>query len=1779
MHSAVCMNIQSINNSNHTLYFCIYLVYSLQRRQWRLPMPTIALYAIQSVYDHACLNGNSKPCSTVTSSLCSNAINTFHTTSHIFIKAMSLESPEVSSYTPKVAAFCLVMGGLSLSILNSLSGNLANIDKYIASRHWSFLKADDGNYLHYLRYFRLIICSLIFMCPVAYAVWVGTLFYYQNSKDGSMIAPVAVLMVGLAIMCSCLGIFYVKWHNYRLSCTSTIFFTIGAASFFIYQLCGNFLDVTKRSFFGISAVFISYNAVLFMIVVFLNSGKRAVNFMDILSDKVPIKSENNIMDAKQEFAQQIAAQEANKDYVVTKEEIDDFFTVKEEKAPLLGGGLIRRFSTMSSSMQSTLTLIIYACSVGVLVGYAFIVYESTEEYKLGFITLIAVLTTDTIMYSFYYVGVSQSVLQLCFMSIVFRVCLFGFGGTYWYYGYCLLYGILGVIVCGNIAAKYFPLMDALQASYSDPSNPSVLSSKYLRDLMKTPEFILIYSTVLFTILTIAVGVADPDGVPLPSLSSSTTEYPYWSFALLAFGVVILSYLLMAIVRILIRRKQQIIDNVHVYFFVEFLDLFWIHIYLCYGLFILGGLIAYGLSDDPTYLICACFLPMAAILLIYVYIYYSANDYHVLKDIKAENTKRRYLKKTKSRKATLQRQTMDARGVVVEDYKNSQEDGPPSEPPKSPVMSPMRGNTLHKNVLALQNTPSLSQPMSRGNAPANALELALQETQATDELEDWRETHNVFTAFFAGKLHGNDYRVIFGCIGIVIMLFLNSLILQLTNDYDNSWYGVTLGFLLFDTFLVLAGTFKHLRTDLRLSLGNIIVVSLGIILHVVYGIIYFMGQESADLDIHNNLVWIWTYVIFVPAFIAILTGLYKWYAKKWAINVYTIVMTAIVVVLAILFMIFVWNRYGSIGGIIVLVLTALSGYGAVLTYFYAANNYFLPHLFYMINIILFCLAACAVMVASWVIDDFVPFIGFSVTYGIIVGGGLIYFFVKLVNSCRDYQTAPVFISPYVFPTFIYNPHRKTSISYNFHTIGLYLSICLTIFWGILLSIYVQPMHYGISVTCFAVIVIAFMTFFLITYTSIKLQECQEFISSKVLSKSWLKAKKRFIENQNALCLDELASYKELQDAQQAVFTRRGTAISGKIRLSSQEVLNVDVTRLTNKQQEDILFDIEKEMRERYYDEIQLMIDFQLMCMIGAIHYQLKFQKKIADFLKAKEGKLLMFGIEIKYKAIADPAVRHSIIMSQVERLTPHQRVKYDELLEEFEAELEEQRKKNEEIERQAKEAEEARMRKIMELEREKQRQKEEAAMATDLPIEKMPDSLEKYKKIKEKYKGSIFVDTQFPANEQSLGESVKTRAGGWKQADPSMILYEKGICAMDVKQGLLGDCYYLSAISVLGEKYVQQCIENVKDEEKCGAYCVRFFKGGEEKEYVIVDCQFPTLPGSDQWAFAKSEDKNELWPMVLEKAYAKLYGSYENIEGGKVQYALADLTGGAPEQIKLENVADNLDEFWKKIYEYYKDGYLMGAGTPEHPNGDMAISMTGIVQGHAYSVLELAEFENEKLIKLRNPHGSRGAEWMGDWCDGSPMWSEAAKTLLKYEEKDDGAFWMSLQDFVSEYANLYVCRIFDDKWKFMAQSGVWEGKTAAGLPCRANRGAKIENNPHYLLRVTRPCTMFVKLTQKEKLNMFNGKESIYFLIANNDGERVNRVSSDITVASSYPPTNLITVSSEVILDSSFTYPIDLTVMVSTMAGGPQVKSSYTLKVYCTDKNFTLTPMDQTYSDYF
>ena len=112
-----------------------------------------------------------------------------------------------------------------------------------------------------------------------------------------------------------------------------------------------------------------------------------------------------------------------------------------------------------------------------------------------------------------------------------------------------------------------------------------------------------------------------------------------------------------------------------------------------------------------------------------------------------------------------------------------------------------------------------------------------------------------------------------------------------------------------------------------------------------------------------------------------------------------------------------------------------------------------------------------------------------------------------------------------------------------------------------------------------------------------------------------------------------------------------------------------------------------------------------------------------------------------------------------------------------------------------------------------------------------------------------------------------------------------------------------------------------------------------------------------------------------------------------------------------------------MVEWNKRGSHLIAGSPE--GSHFKKNKDGIVQGHAYNILDVVEFHGVQLLKLRNPWGEQ--EWKGDWSAESSMWKKYPAVASKCNfDKDrtqtDGVFWMLFKDFTSNYAQLYLSLI-------------------------------------------------------------------------------------------------------------------------------------------------------------
>lgn len=87
----------------------------------------------------------------------------------------------------------------------------------------------------------------------------------------------------------------------------------------------------------------------------------------------------------------------------------------------------------------------------------------------------------------------------------------------------------------------------------------------------------------------------------------------------------------------------------------------------------------------------------------------------------------------------------------------------------------------------------------------------------------------------------------------------------------------------------------------------------------------------------------------------------------------------------------------------------------------------------------------------------------------------------------------------------------------------------------------------------------------------------------------------------------------------------------------------------------------------------------------------------------------------------------------------------------------------------------------------------------------------------------------------------------------------------------------------------------------GVYRVKLCKNGEWTT-VTIDDYFPCYP--DGGPIFTTCTNNDLWILILEKAYAKLHGTYLALRGGYSSEGIQDLTGSPTIYYDLQNEVVN-----------------------------------------------------------------------------------------------------------------------------------------------------------------------------------------------------------------------------------------------------------------------------------
>ncbi|CAL2038965.1 unnamed protein product [Caenorhabditis brenneri] len=306
-------------------------------------------------------------------------------------------------------------------------------------------------------------------------------------------------------------------------------------------------------------------------------------------------------------------------------------------------------------------------------------------------------------------------------------------------------------------------------------------------------------------------------------------------------------------------------------------------------------------------------------------------------------------------------------------------------------------------------------------------------------------------------------------------------------------------------------------------------------------------------------------------------------------------------------------------------------------------------------------------------------------------------------------------------------------------------------------------------------------------------------------------------------------------------------------------------------------------------------------------------------------------------------------------------------------------------------------------------------------------------------GEVYIDPDFPPNETSIGVIKHRKTGEVLQKSDEPWLQPKEFiephylrkdCVDEwkvwdnphlfhVKQGRVGNCGLIATLMAIVQKkeLIEQIIPKRDYTMDCGIVQVRLFVDGEWK-VIKTDFHIPQKNGRER--FSKMT-KRQCWVAFIEKAFAKVKGSYGQLDGFCMYEAFTFLTGH-PTKINYINSETDSDALWEDLIKHNSSGFLLIAGTPEIEKGSEEEDQyedVDIVTNHAYAILGFKEHDDHRLLQLG--HGNR-KRFTGTWSHLHPYDNEFLGDLcpLDREMSNWRIFWIDIEDFRRFFTLYLVC---------------------------------------------------------------------------------------------------------------------------------------------------------------
>ena len=181
--------------------------------------------------------------------------------------------------------------------------------------------------------------------------------------------------------------------------------------------------------------------------------------------------------------------------------------------------------------------------------------------------------------------------------------------------------------------------------------------------------------------------------------------------------------------------------------------------------------------------------------------------------------------------------------------------------------------------------------------------------------------------------------------------------------------------------------------------------------------------------------------------------------------------------------------------------------------------------------------------------------------------------------------------------------------------------------------------------------------------------------------------------------------------------------------------------------------------------------------------------------------------------------------------------------------------------------------------------------------------------------------------------------------------------------------------------------------------------------VLLDDKFLVNKENNMPVFSYSPTKN-IWGVILEKAWAKINGGYENIIVGKSKDVFDVFTPFRVLEINLKKFEEEV--FWKYIKSSIENNCIIICDTKSNIKG---LDSIGFINNQTFSLLDVQSDEKNKNDKKRN---MKLRHSLGDNEVFTSNITNEMKNIGIINFEEDGIFLMQYNKFLELFSSVTIC---------------------------------------------------------------------------------------------------------------------------------------------------------------